>query len=176
LNTDGASKGNPGPSGGGVIRNDKGDVIFAFSHYYGETDSLIAEVRAALDGLRYCFARSLFVNSIESDSAILVKVLNEGSAMPWKVARWIAEIRNLLFIMKPSIAHVVREANQPADKLANYGVLTMENGFYSSWAELPTEARGPNGQATSPVFVFKFPYVVFPFYDYLMETMDAISL
>lgn len=102
MNTDGASKGNPGPSGGGgVIRNELGDVIFAFSHYYGETDSLIAEVRAALDRLRYCFARSLFVNSIESDSAILVKVQHEGSAMPWKVARWIAEIRNLLFIMKP---------------------------------------------------------------------------
>lgn len=99
---------------------------------------------------------------IESDSAILVKVLNEGSAMPpWKVARWIAEIRNLLFIMKPSIAHVVREANQPANKLANYGVLTMENGFDSSWAELPTEARGPNGQATNALF--SFSYVVFSF-------------
>ncbi|MQM02314.1 hypothetical protein Taro_035080 [Colocasia esculenta] len=47
LNVDGASKGNPGPcGGGGIIRDTTGTMLVAFSHFYGAGSSLLAEVRA----------------------------------------------------------------------------------------------------------------------------------
>lgn len=41
LNTDGASKTSGLLGGGGLIRNSKGDILFAFSHFYGTTTSII---------------------------------------------------------------------------------------------------------------------------------------
>ncbi|KAL0405791.1 UNVERIFIED_CONTAM: putative ribonuclease H protein [Sesamum latifolium] len=47
LNTDGASKGNPGISGeGGILRNHLGIVIFAFQEHIGNTTNTQAELRA----------------------------------------------------------------------------------------------------------------------------------
>lgn len=47
LNTYGCSKGNPGPSGGGgLLRNDLGMVLLAFSVDLGLCSSLEAEARA----------------------------------------------------------------------------------------------------------------------------------
>ncbi|MQM15947.1 hypothetical protein Taro_048900 [Colocasia esculenta] len=41
LNVDGASKGNPGPcGGGGLVRNGFGAVLLAFFHFYGTGNSL----------------------------------------------------------------------------------------------------------------------------------------
>lgn len=125
LNTDGASKGNPGASGGGgVIRDHKGSVIFAFLHYYGVHHSLIAEMRALLDGLRYCSALSLAVTHVEVDSKLLVDILHGVSSCPWRLHYWIREAKLLLSQGNISVLHTLREGNMPADKLANEGCTT----------------------------------------------------
>lgn len=43
LNTDGACKINGDSGGGGIIRDNRGNSLLAFSHYYGKSNSLIAE-------------------------------------------------------------------------------------------------------------------------------------
>lgn len=52
LNTDGCSRGSPGRSGGGgVLRDKHGGFLVAFSVYFGQMDSLQAEMRALAFGV-----------------------------------------------------------------------------------------------------------------------------
>lgn len=93
-----------GLGGGGVIRDHKGSVIFAFLHYYGH--SLIAEMRALLDGLRYCSALSLAVTHVEVDSKLLVDILHGVSSCPWRLHYWIREASYHKAIFRFSILFV----------------------------------------------------------------------
>ncbi|KAL0285442.1 UNVERIFIED_CONTAM: putative ribonuclease H protein [Sesamum calycinum] len=55
LNTDGASKGNPGISGaGGILRNHLGRVMFAFLEPLGTNTNTQAELSAIHRGLQIC--------------------------------------------------------------------------------------------------------------------------
>ena len=57
LNSDGSSLGNPGrASGGGLIRNDKGEWIKGYVRNIGHTSSAAAELWPLHDGLRLCSA------------------------------------------------------------------------------------------------------------------------
>lgn len=65
------------------------------------------------------------IEAVETDSCVLVQIINSGASIPWRITSWAAEIKCLLLQMHASIVHVVREGNQPADRLANHGCLTM---------------------------------------------------
>ena len=41
------SKGNPGRSGGSLLRSDSGDLIWAWADFYGHT-TMVAEIKKAL--------------------------------------------------------------------------------------------------------------------------------
>ncbi|XP_071906030.1 uncharacterized protein [Coffea arabica] len=83
LNTDGCSKRNPGMSGrGGVVRDSNGQLMFAFSVFFGEQTSLRAEVLALLIGLRLCDGRGGATPFVQSDSAILVCILQQRFHCP----------------------------------------------------------------------------------------------
>jgi len=75
LNTDGASKGNPGVVVGGVIRGDRGEWIQGFSENFGVCTSMKAELKAVLCGL--CMARELGRKKIwlQADSMVIVGML-----------------------------------------------------------------------------------------------------
>jgi ribonuclease HI len=74
------------------VRDSKGaKLLLAFSHYSGVAQSITAEVRAILDGLRYCLASGMNVNYIESDSHIVVNVLKNQSVVPWRISHWISK-------------------------------------------------------------------------------------
>ncbi|MQL89268.1 hypothetical protein Taro_021848 [Colocasia esculenta] len=75
LNVDGTCKGNPGPcGGGGCIRDSNGDIYLGFALFYGQGNSMIAEVRTLCDGLRLAEHRGLPISMINSDSLVLVSV------------------------------------------------------------------------------------------------------
>ncbi|XP_075087578.1 uncharacterized protein LOC142169594 [Nicotiana tabacum] len=60
CNTDGASKGNPGPSSlGFCVRDDEGDVVYARAVDLGVTTNVVAEAKAILQGLEYCVEHDL---------------------------------------------------------------------------------------------------------------------
>ncbi|KAL0285321.1 UNVERIFIED_CONTAM: putative ribonuclease H protein [Sesamum radiatum] len=60
INTDGASKGNPGVAGaGGIARNEEGAVIFAFYETLGEANNSFAEVFGLFKALQICQTEGL---------------------------------------------------------------------------------------------------------------------
>ncbi|XP_059285964.1 uncharacterized protein LOC132039512 [Lycium ferocissimum] len=55
-NVDGCTKGNPGSSsGGGVLRDHRGDMKMAFAVVFGVTTSNISKAKALLFGVKWCF-------------------------------------------------------------------------------------------------------------------------
>ena len=83
LNTDGCSKGNPGWSGGGgVLRDSLGRPIVAFSVFFGKRLSLHAEALALLTGLQLCVERGFANVEIQSNSQVLVGILQRRFRCP----------------------------------------------------------------------------------------------
>ncbi|KAL0294570.1 UNVERIFIED_CONTAM: putative ribonuclease H protein [Sesamum radiatum] len=77
LNTDGASKGNPGISGaGGILRDQLGKVIFAFQEPLGSATNTQAELSAIHRGLQICFSRGLRKIWIETDATAIIKLIS----------------------------------------------------------------------------------------------------
>jgi ribonuclease HI len=123
--TDGASRGNPGNAGIGVIfMDEKGDVIKEISEYIGQATNNIAEYTALLTALEEAVEMNIKLIEIISDSELMVKqmngeyqVKNEGIKPLYKRACELLEE-----FEKYSIRHVRREENKRADKLANLGI------------------------------------------------------
>ncbi|KAG6660494.1 hypothetical protein CIPAW_03G110900 [Carya illinoinensis] len=71
LNTDGSS--NPGNSGaGGLLRNDAGNLIFAFSVNLGAGSKNAAELRAIIYGLKICQEQRISRVEVETDSQLVI--------------------------------------------------------------------------------------------------------
>lgn len=118
LNIDGASKGNPGMSGGGVIlRNSTGQLVLAGYYFYGLCSSVEAEMRALLDGLIMIRDFGLMEYSflIESDSKLLVDMVKHNNQASWKFWSIIHQIRSILNSLDFQIQHSYREGNTVAD-------------------------------------------------------------
>ena len=125
LYCDGASRGNPGPSGAGVVLLDeKGEQIFELSRYLDDGTNNEAEYRALVRGLEA--AAEIGVKRIEIflDSELVVRQLSGK----YKVRN--ARLRSLfdqaVSILQQfddyGIFHVGREQNQQADRLANEAI------------------------------------------------------
>jgi len=123
VHTDGGSRGNPGPSGIGVVINDK-----EYSEYIGEGTNNEAEYRAVILALQksksLLAARKLDLNTpieIYLDSELVCEQLSGGykvkeeSLWPYFMAVWNLrrELKNVSF------HHIPREQNSQADKLVN---------------------------------------------------------
>lgn len=97
LNCDGASKGNPGHSAaGGLIRNCDGNLICAYTTYYGVHTSIWAEAKAVLDGLLIVQSKSLTHVWIEVDSVLVAQMIQGKCAVPWNVQYLLRQIHALL--------------------------------------------------------------------------------
>lgn len=141
INTDGAHKHTGHSGGGGIIRNFQGHILLAFSHYYENCPSLVAEARALADGIKYLSAISSKSALVESDSLLLIQVLNKQTDCPWEILPFIREIWSFSPQIK-SFAHVYREVNQAADYLANFACQSQCNSFFTSQHDLPSETKG----------------------------------
>jgi ribonuclease HI len=112
LYCDGASRGNPGPSGAGVVLLDeKGEQIFELSRYLDNGTNNEAEYRALARGLEA--AADLGVKRIEIflDSELVVRQLSGKY-----------KVRRLQQFDDYAIFHVGRELNQQADRLAKEAI------------------------------------------------------
>lgn len=126
---DGASRGNPGESGAGiVIKDGKGRVFKRLRQYLGRATNNQAEYRALLLALKA--SRELGQNiRIYSDSELLVKQLKGSYRVKSKGLKpYFDEVRGLLRDFSSwEIAHIPREQNMEADALANEAIDTKEN-------------------------------------------------
>ncbi|MQM00085.1 hypothetical protein Taro_032814, partial [Colocasia esculenta] len=138
LNVDGASKGNPGPcGGGGIVRTTNGTVLFTFAHFYGAGTNLLAECRAMCDGVQMALEKGVPITLISTDSLVLVNSLRSGTPPSWECVRWWRLIQEFVQQHNVEVKYVYREANQVADALANFACNVRCNGSFSSSSNLP---------------------------------------
>ncbi len=122
---DGASRGNPGLAGAGVVLvAPDGEIRQQHKEFLGETTNNVAEYRGLLLGLK--LARSLGINRIKvfSDSQLLVRQINGSYRVkqPHLLALWQEAQQELQRFGSHEVCHVPREMNQQADRLANQAI------------------------------------------------------
>jgi ribonuclease HI len=128
IHTDGASSGNPGPSGIGVVLC-YGDHKKEISRYIGIATNNIAELEAIRTGLSSLKHRALPVR-VFTDSSYALGVLSKG----WKASKnqelvaqtktLMAEFNDLKLIKIKG--HAGHEGNEKADQLAVAAIKTAE--------------------------------------------------
>ncbi len=126
AHTDGASRGNPGESGIGIIfRDELGSVVYAGGGYIGRATNNIAEYQALLACLRKASALSCKRLIVHSDSELMVRQMLGTYRVKDKTLQGFhreatAIVKTAPFTFK--ILHVERAQNADADKLANEGI------------------------------------------------------
>jgi probable phosphoglycerate mutase len=122
AHVDGGARGNPGPSGYGVVvRDPAGKKAAELSEYLGHQTNNYAEYRGLIAALRYAHEHNLKMLRVISDSELIVrqmkgiyKVKHPELRVLWEEAQTLA--RKLEHF---EIGHALREHNQDADRLAN---------------------------------------------------------
>ena len=131
---DGGSRGNPGPAGAGaVVRDEKGKIVAEISEFLGHTTNNVAEYTGILSALETLLslvgekAKDASV-VVKMDSMLVVKQMNgEYKIKHPNLTPLAARVKELGKKFKSvSFAHVYREHNKEADKLAN---LAMDRGM-----------------------------------------------
>ena len=120
---DGASRGNPGPSGYGVYMTSESEII-EICGYLGTTTNNVAEYSGLLDALETARAEGATEVEIVSDSELLVKqmlgqyrVKHPNLVPMYEKAKSISRKFGRF-----SIRHTLRAGNKEADRLANMAV------------------------------------------------------
>lgn len=121
---DGASKGNPGPSGIGAVICHSGTVIKNLSSFIGNATNNIAEYSALIYALQEAIVLKAESLKIKTDSELLARQINKTYKV--KSAN-ICGLYNQAMVLiatfkKVSIQSIPREENQGADKLATEAV------------------------------------------------------
>lgn len=131
LYTDGASRGNPGPSSiAYILQDDKGNIIKQDGEYVGELPSneveylaLEAGIKAALDvdGVSAVEARS--------DSELMIRqMLGIYRTRTPELLAIQRRIRHLVLDCNITYEHIPRKLNYAADRLANQVLNLYEGG------------------------------------------------
>lgn len=125
LYTDGASSGNPGPSGaGGVIYDEKGRLVDSYSTPLGVTTNNVAEYAALREGLDRLVRLGARKADIFLDSELVVRQISGLYRVKSpQLAPLLAQVRERLDrIPGHRVRHVPREENKEADRLARDGI------------------------------------------------------
>jgi ribonuclease HI len=125
LYSDGASRGNPGPSGVGVlILDSSGNKLKEFSKYIGHATNNIAEYSALI----YALDEALMLKADEViahvDSELVCKQINgEYKVKDEKIRPLFDKAMHILRSFKSfEVKHIDRSRNKEADKLANKAI------------------------------------------------------
>ncbi len=135
--TDGASRGNPGESGIGVIvRDADGHVVLTIAAYLGTTTNNVAEYTALIILLRRMATLPCTRLEVRADSELMVRQVNGiYKVKDARLQRMCAEVQRLrkAALYELIVRYVPREQNKEADALANRGIESRE--------PLPAEER-----------------------------------
>jgi ribonuclease HI len=125
LFCDGASRGNPGPSGAGAVLQDPcGHLQGRVARYLGKATNNVAEYQALLLGLEMALNRGVKRLKIFADSQLMVEQLNGGYQVksPHLKPLWRQAMQALEKFEAYAIAHIDRALNAEADRLANQAI------------------------------------------------------
>ncbi len=124
IYTDGASKGNPGESGIGVVLKIDEQIVGDIKKYIGEATNNVAEYNAVIVGLKEAKRLKFKRIRLLSDSELLIKQLTgEYKIKSEKLQRLFNEIKKISkYFAQVDINKISRDENKQADKLANQAV------------------------------------------------------
>ena len=122
INTDGASRGNPGPSAIGItIKSEKGELLASISKNIGKTTNNQAEYRAVIEALEKAVTLGVSGVELRSDSELLVRQINGRYRVKAAVLKplydKVVTLKNRFETF--AVKHIPREQNKEADALAN---------------------------------------------------------
>jgi ribonuclease HI len=139
VNFDGASKGNPGLEGYGVVlRNSGGEILGLEAGFLGDTTNNVAELTGLLRGLQTAIDKGHHRIILEGDSQVIIRLVtrilhgcNPDKISPrWRLYGLLADFsHHLQPHLSITTSHMKREANKVADRLANEAVETGEERF-----------------------------------------------
>lgn len=127
---DGASKGNPGPAGIGIVFYENGEIIEEIEEFIGNQTNNFAEYTALIKALEICTNKNYKNVEISTDSELVAKQINKV----YKVKdAYIKDLYDkacsfLEKLEKVKVKYVPREENLRADKLANNAIKKQEAG------------------------------------------------
>lgn len=121
---DGASKGNPGPSGVGIVVCQDGQTIKNISSYIGNATNNIAEYTALIYGLQEGLILKVDKININTDSQLLYRQINKVYKVKSpNILALYNQVFHLLSAFKEfKINHIARQDNRGADKLATQAI------------------------------------------------------
>lgn len=124
IHIDGASKGNPGPSGIGVVITENGKPVKNIYRYIGEATNNIAEYSALIAALEESLLLGAHCLSIKTDSELLYRQITKVYKVrhPNIIGLYAQAQRLMSGFSRVSVNHVPRELNKEADKLANKAI------------------------------------------------------
>jgi len=121
---DGASKGNPGPSGIGVVICQGEETIRNISSFIGNATNNVAEYTALIFALQEALKLKAESIKIKTDSQLLHRQLNKTYKVKHpNILCLYSQVLHLMSGFKEiSITHIPRESNKGADKLATLAI------------------------------------------------------
>jgi ribonuclease HI len=125
LHADGGARGNPGPAGiGALLVDEHGEVLGEIAEGIGEATNNVAEYRALIAGLELALDKGVTELEIYLDSELVVSQLSGKWKIKKDTLRPLAVKARALMGRFDSfqLAHVRREHNADADRLANQGM------------------------------------------------------
>lgn len=122
------------------LRDESGDMVQAFSSFYGQYSNLYAETRAMLEGIRVCEELGIVNLTIERDAQLLVDMLLNKSQVAWEVVLIIKRIQQAMQNTW-RVVHIFREQNGVSDRLADLAHAHKSNYKYSDIKDLDARTR-----------------------------------
>ena len=114
--------------GGGLIHNEKGEWVKGFARAIGIKTSVVAELWALQDGIRFRIALKLPAVEIELDAKVVIDLVNKDSNNLNSLDALVADCKEgLKLIPHVRLIHCFREANKCADNLARRGALLNQD-------------------------------------------------
>lgn len=124
IYTDGGARGNPGPSGIGVVIWSGNELVGQYKKYIGEATNNQAEYKAVILALEEAKKIEPIELEFFLDSELVVKQLNREYKVKDKdLAPLFVQVWNLsMGFKKVTFTHIPREKNKEADKLVNEAI------------------------------------------------------
>jgi ribonuclease HI len=124
INIDGASRGNPGLSGIGIVISRRGQKVAEYKEFVGSATNNIAEYMALKKALKIASTMRDDEITILSDSELVVKQRNHSYKVRSKQLKIIfREVNNLeKYFKSVCYRHIPRDINREADLLANRAI------------------------------------------------------
>ena len=141
---DGASKGNPGPSGIGVVVRRNNQTIKNISVFIGEATNNIAEYTALIYGLQEALILKAERLKVNTDSQLLYrqikkiyKIKNPGILALYRQAEHL-----ISGFSEVEFKNIPREENRPADRLSGIAVKQALKGHKGIAQNPPVKEQG----------------------------------